>query len=126
VLIHQYVTTDDFFRNKDRMYYLKTYTADGQSYQQTTFPLLYEIERSCPEVVAGTHWQSFYNPWLKAGETEIQEPTLFVDTGFLEVLSFPMSEGTAATALDDAYSVVISDRVRRMLFGDEPAVGKTL
>ncbi|QEC52468.1 putative ABC transport system permease protein [Anseongella ginsenosidimutans] len=124
VLVNQYVSTDDFFANKERMYYLKTFTPDGQSYRQTTFPLLYEIERTCPEVAAVTHWQGYDAPWLTFGEKEIQEQTYYVDTAFLEVLSFPMKEGNAATALDKEYSVVISERVRQQLFGEEPAAGK--
>src|SRR5690606_41795823 len=59
LLVNQYVTRDEFHKHKDRLYYLKTFASDGVSYQQTTFPLLYEIEVTCPEVEAITHWQEW-------------------------------------------------------------------
>ena len=38
------------------MYYLKTATPDGSQYTSTTYPLLGEIVKTCPEVEAGyTH-----------------------------------------------------------------------
>src|SRR3954452_25447491 len=59
LLVHQYVTTDDIQVNKDRMYYLKTYSPDGNSYSNTPFPLLYEIQKAAPEVAAATHIQTW-------------------------------------------------------------------
>jgi len=47
------------------MYYLKTSSPNGSQYTATTFPLLGEIVRTCPEVEAATHRQSWYYPWLK-------------------------------------------------------------
>ncbi|MCW3114350.1 MAG: acidobacterial duplicated orphan ABC-type permease-like protein, partial [Segetibacter sp.] len=49
LMVHQFLTADDIQVNKDRMYYLKTYSPDGNSYSQTPFPLLYEIQKSAPE-----------------------------------------------------------------------------
>ena len=65
LMVHQYLTTDDIQVHKDRMYYLKTFSPDGTSYAQTTFPLLYEIQKSAPEVEAATHTQTWNWPWLK-------------------------------------------------------------
>jgi len=45
---------------------------------------------------------------------------------FSEVFSFPFAEGSAATALKDKFSVVISEKVKQQLFGKEPALGKTI
>lgn len=84
LLVHQYFTTDDIQVNKDRMYYLKTYGPDGNSYDLTTFPLLYEVQKTAPEAEAVTHLQSWYWPWLKYGEREAQENTAFADTGFYQ------------------------------------------
>ncbi|MCW3111903.1 MAG: acidobacterial duplicated orphan ABC-type permease-like protein, partial [Segetibacter sp.] len=119
-------TADDIQVNKDRMYYLKTYSPDGNSYSQTPFPLLYEIQKSAPEVEAATHTQSWNWPWLKNGEKEAQERTVYGDTGFFRVFSFKLKEGNPATALRDKFNVVVSQKVADQLFGKSTALGKTI
>ncbi|QNL48095.1 ABC transporter permease [Olivibacter sp. SDN3] len=126
LLVNQYITRDAFHRHKERMYYLKTFTSDGNSYQQTTFPLLYEIENNCPEIEAITHWQNWDWFPIKAGENEVLESTIFVDPDFLKVFSFDLKEGNPDHAMQDNNSVVISQKVKRQLFADEPALGKTV
>ncbi|MEP7110120.1 MAG: ABC transporter permease [Ferruginibacter sp.] len=124
--VYLYSTTDDMHRDKDRMYYLKTTGADGNEFTQTTYPLLDEILKTCPEVEAGTHAQHWSNPWLKYGEKELQENTMYVDTGFFRVFSFPLKYGNASRALNDKFSVVISDKVAIQLFGKTDPVGQTV
>ncbi|WP_224998673.1 ABC transporter permease [Cesiribacter sp. SM1] len=126
LLVQQYYTTDSFHKDSDNLYYLKTFSANGESYDQTTFPLLYEIQKSCPEVVAATHWQRWNDLWLQHNSIEVQERTQYVDSGFFKVFSFPLKEGNAQQALADKYSVVISQNVATQLFGNEKALGKTI
>nr|MBA4167779.1 ABC transporter permease [Chitinophagaceae bacterium] len=108
------------------MYYLKTKIPDGESYSQTPYPLLGEILKSCPEVEAGTHIQSWYYPWIKAGEKEFQEITEFADTGYFKVFAFPFKYGNAETAFLDKSSVVLSEETAEKFFGKTNPVGKTL
>ncbi|MFC3196076.1 ABC transporter permease [Parapedobacter deserti] len=126
LLVNQYFTRDEFHERKDRMYYLKTFSPDGSGHQQTTFPLLYEIEAACPEVEAITHWQSGYNPWLSVGEHTVQANGTFVDPGFLQLFSFEVIEGKRTNALQGKQSLVISKRLKTQLFGDKPALGETV
>ncbi|HWK58850.1 MAG TPA: ABC transporter permease [Parapedobacter sp.] len=124
LLVNQYFSRDEFHERKDRMYYLKTTTPDGNSHQQTTFPLLDEIAATCPEVEAASHWQIGYNPWLSFGEYEVQENTVYVDPDFLQLFSFKLAEGEPTTAMHESQSLVISKRVKTQLFGDKPALGE--
>jgi putative ABC transport system permease protein len=124
--VYMYMTTDAMHKDNDRMYYLKTTVPGGESYMQTTYPLLGEIVKNCPEVEAATHIQGWYSPWLKNGDKEAQENTVFVDTGFFGVYSFPLKFGTAATALKEKFSVVISEKVSMKLFGNTNPVGKSI
>jgi putative ABC transport system permease protein len=124
--VYMYMTTDTMHKDKDRMYYLKTSVPDGDSYMQTTYPLLGEIVKNCPEVEAATHKQSWYSPWLKNGEKEAQENTVFVDTSFFGVYSFPLKYGTASNALKEKFSAVISEKVSMQLFGNTNPVGKSI
>lgn len=127
LLIYKYYTTDDIQVNKELIYYLKNFGADGSAdAAMTTFPLLDEIKKSCPEVEAATHNQWGELPWLKYGPKEVQGDTKYAEADFFKVFSFPFAEGSAATALKDKFSVVISENVKQQLFGKEPALGKTI
>ena len=124
--VYMYVTTDNIHTDKDRMYFLKSKSAEGKEFMQTTYPLLDEIIKTCPEVEAGTHTQSWSYPWLKYGTKETQGTTSYVDTGFFGVFSFPLKYGNASVALKDKFSVVISEKIATELFGNENPIGKTI
>ena len=66
-------------------YYLKTLAPNGNKYTKTTYPLLGEIVKNCPQVEAATHIQRWYYPWLKYNNKEFQETTDFIDTGYFKV-----------------------------------------
>jgi len=127
VLLYQYLTANGQFQNKRRMFYVKMRGADGGSMMQAPYPYLLAVLAACPEIEAGTHIQSFYWPWLKAGSKEFQEQTWFVDPGFFRVFSFPVEYGDPTTVLHNKYDVVLSHEMAVKLFGSAAAAqGKTL
>ncbi|MEO8852946.1 MAG: ABC transporter permease [Ginsengibacter sp.] len=126
LLIYQYVTTNDNLKGMNQMYYLKTGVPGGNPFTQTVYPLLGEIVKTCPEVIAASHIQSWYYPWLKYDNKEFQETTEFVDTGYFKVFQFPFKYGNPATALNDKFSIVLSDEMSQKFFGDTNPVGKII
>ena len=48
-----------------------------------------------------------------------------VDTGFLNMFSFPLLHGNASTALSDPYSIVLTQSTARRLFGEKDSMGET-
>ncbi len=126
ILVYQFATADSNQKDIHQMYYLKTRAPDGAEYKATTYPLLGAIVRTCPEVEAATHIQSWYYPWLKYGSKEFQETTHFVDTGYFKVFQFPFKYGNPATALASKFSVVFSEETARKFFGDQDPVGKII
>lgn len=123
VMLYQYLTTNGQFQHKDRMYYVKS-NADGNEYRQTPYPFLYEALKTCPDIEAGTHLQTWWWPWLKVGDKEFQDQTTFVDTGFFQVFSLPLEYGDPTSALRDKYSVVLSHEMAERLFGHVDPLGK--
>ncbi len=124
--IYAYYTADSNVEDQDNIYYLKTTTTGGDTYSQTPYPLLEEIIKSSPEVIAGTHLQSWNQPWLEYGESEFQERTSYVEPEFFQVFSLPMKYGNPDTALKNKHSIVLTDNVSQKIFGEENPVGKTL
>ena len=123
ILVYQNMTKDHLFKDLGQMYYLKTYNPDGGAYTQTTYPLLGEMVKQCPELDGATHIQSWFYPWLKSGNKEFQETTIFVDTGFFKVFPFPLKYGNPQTALMDRYSIVLSEDLARKFFAQDAAHG---
>jgi putative ABC transport system permease protein len=50
----------------------------------------------------------------------------FADSTFFRLFSYHFKEGNAKTALDEPNSVVISEEIARKIFGNEPALNKTV
>jgi putative ABC transport system permease protein len=127
VMVYQFLNFDSVQDDKERMAYLKTRNKDGNEFTQTTYPLLYEALKNCPDIEAGTHLQTWYTPWLKVNEKEVQENrTYFVDKGFFNVFSFPLKYGNVHNILDDKFSIVLSEETSEKLFGRENPVGKII
>ena len=55
-----------------------------------------------------------------------EDHAYIVDSSFLTMFSFPFIEGDPRTALSDAKSIVISDKMAKKYFGNEDPLGKTL
>ncbi|HEY4109751.1 ABC transporter permease [Puia sp.] len=127
VMLYQYLTVNGQFANKDRMYYIKLKAADGKSHMLTPYPFLYSLLQSSPGVEAGSHLQTWWSPWLRAGKNEFQDDTWFVDSGFFKVFSYPFEYGNPATAMRDRSGVVLSHEMAGKLFGSvAEAIGKTV
>jgi len=126
LLVYEYVTANSIFKNQERMVYLKTFPKSGEGFNLTPFPLLDEIVKTCTDVEAATHVQSFNWPWLKYQDKEFQDNTVYGETGFFKVFSFPFESGNAATALNEKYNVVLSHETAEKLFGKVNPVGKTI
>ncbi|RYE33955.1 MAG: ABC transporter permease, partial [Sphingobacteriaceae bacterium] len=126
LLVYEYLMANSIFKNQERMVYLKTKPKTGKDYSQTPFPLLGEILKTCPDVEAATHAQTWYFPWLKYQDKEFQDNTIFGETGFFKVFSFPFEFGQVKTALNEKNNVVLSHEMAEKLFGTQNSLGKII
>ena len=56
----------------------------------------------------------------------IDEEILFTDPEFLDIFTFPLAEGNKDLALNDLYSIIISEKEAQKYFGEEDPVGKKM
>ena len=124
--VYAYYNADSNVVDQDNIYYLKTITTGGDTYSQTPYPLLQEIVKSSPEVIAATHMQGWYQPWLTYGDLDFQENTDYVEPEFFQVFSLPFKYGDPETAFDKKYSIVLTHKVSLKIFGEENPVGKII
>ena len=119
------LTFDEFHAHSDRIYYIQTEIND-QKHEKTVYPILEQLQKNYPEIEAGTHIQTWYSPWIHYGTKDLQESTVFVDSTFFQIFSFPLKYGTPTTALKGHNSIVISEKIAQNLFGNINPLGKTV
>lgn len=120
--VQQMVVKDKFHKNLANLYLLQT---DNDN-EKNVFPLLELMQKDLPQVVNGSRINNWDAPWISYKDKTISEAISYVDTGFLDVFTYPLKYGNTATALKDKSSIVLSAPVAEKLFGSENALGKTV
>ncbi|MGN6438670.1 MAG: ABC transporter permease [Agriterribacter sp.] len=127
--IQNEVSYDQFHEKKDRIYEAWNRARfDGKLACWNTTPkiLARTLEHDIPEVerAVRVNWPS--NFLFRVGDKRILKSGNIVDTGFLQMFSFPMVKGNPATALNHIHSIVITESMAKSLFGDEDPMGKMM
>ncbi|MEO6000553.1 MAG: ABC transporter permease, partial [Chitinophagaceae bacterium] len=120
---------DEFHANKDRIYEVwNRVPIDGKLSSWNTVPALTAraLEKDLPEVERAVRVNSNNNFLFSLGDKKIMKSGRMVDTGFLQMFSFPMQKGNPLTALTDRHSVVLTEETAKSLFGNEDAMGKII
>ncbi|MCE6992442.1 ABC transporter permease [Dyadobacter sp. CY323] len=98
-------------------------------------PYAQTVKAEFPEVVQVTRlWQNFMEDKTllrveesgKAVKSFYETKGTNVDSTFFDVFTYRFLEGDSRTALNDPHSVVLSEEVAHKLFGNEPALNKTI
>lgn len=102
-------------------------TVDGeiQTSEETPVPLADYLATSVPEVESFTRLDNTRR-LLGYGTTALQKPGLYADTGYFKVFQPVMISGDATHPLPDNHSIVISQTLAQLLFGDDDALGKII
>lgn len=118
---------DKFHVKKDRIYEVwNRVTLDGKISCWNTVSALTAraIEKELPEVERAVRVSSNNKTLLSYEDKRIIKSGYIVDTGFLQMFSFPMLKGNVSTALNEQHSVVITEKMAKSLFGNKEAMGK--
>jgi ABC-type antimicrobial peptide transport system permease subunit len=127
--IQNEVSYDRFHENKDRIYEAwnrVSFSGKILTWNATPKVLARTLKKDFPEVEQATrvNWPNDYVFTIGARELFVQGNR--VDSNFLQVFSFPLIEGNAATVLRDPTSIVLTKKLAVNLFGKEESVGKTI
>jgi putative ABC transport system permease protein len=89
-------------------------------------PLADELERSFPEVeyAAMTDWMNSYN--LKTANNRISAAGGIVEKDFIKIFEMRFLQGNRESALEDPYSIVLTQSTAKALFGTADPMGKTV
>ncbi|MCW3109882.1 MAG: hypothetical protein JWQ09_4388 [Segetibacter sp.] len=120
---------DGFHKNKDRIYEVWNrvpFEGEVSCWNSVSAPLAPILEKELPEVERAVRVNRGNSHLFSVGDKKIIKAGILVDTGFLQMFSFPMLKGNPSTALNDVHSVVLTERTAKSLFGNEEAMGKVI
>jgi len=128
--IQNEVSHDRFHTKIDRIYLMnnRDKTSDGIAvWNFTSKPMGPAIKKDYPEVEDVVRINnSGANFLISNNDKHFSIHGNFVDTGFLNMFSFPLLEGNAGNALSSVNNIILTEQLAKKLFGNEDAMGKTV
>ena len=120
----------DRFHPKAKQIYqvwdLATYHGQATGSSSTSLVIGPALKDQYPEIVESVRISSSGSFYFGEGDRHISIRTLHADPSFFTVFSFPLLQGDVNTALNDPYSIILTEKAVRRLFGNEDPMGKTL
>ncbi|MEP7257049.1 MAG: ABC transporter permease [Flavitalea sp.] len=128
--IQDELSYDGFHKNKDRIYEVWNHVSrdgDVSTWNGVSAPAARALEKDVPEVERAVRVNTNNKTLFSVGDKKmIVMSGGVVDTGFLQMFSFPLLKGNPLTALNETYSVILTEKTAKSLFGDEEAMGKVI
>lgn len=122
---------DRFHHDSDRLYEAwNRDTFDGRIECWSTTPriLASTLKEEYPEVEQAISYADYQMEFLvsKGDKKFTDNSGIITETAFLSMFNFPMLSGDPSTALNDPFSIVLTNGFAKKLFDDEPAQGKSI
>jgi ABC-type antimicrobial peptide transport system permease subunit len=99
---------------------------DTLTFQTTSLKLAEALRNQIPEIeyVAESDWMGEHG--LMVGDKKLYQRGAIAGTDFLKILKYHFVKGNVNTAFKDAYSIVLTQKMAKALFGNEDAMNKTV
>lgn len=127
--IQSEMSYDQFHEKKSRIYEAwnkATFSGKLQCWNTTPKILARTLEKDIPEIERAVRVNWTRNFLFSIGNKRITANGNMVDTGFLQMFSFPLVKGDANTALNKDYSIILTQSAAKKVFGDEEPMGKII
>ncbi|AKD58649.1 hypothetical protein SD10_19195 [Spirosoma radiotolerans] len=119
---------DDFQEKKDRTYRVITTYQELDNAPVDLASTSVKVGKKIRETIAGiqdvTILRNGFSGDAHVNETILPLDALWADNSFFKVFTFPLIEGDPATALTEPYSLVLTEKTAKKLFGDVDPLGK--
>ena len=127
--IQNELSHDKFHAKGDRIYTANNrdkFNGEVWAWNSTPKILGPTLKMSYPADIEDVVRSNSANFLLTVDDKHLNVQGNFVDSGFLNVFSFPLLEGNSTKALDGNYNLVITEKLAKKLFGNEEAMGKVV
>lgn len=123
------LSMDRFHMKGDRLYVISNRDMNqGQMWAWVNTPKIMgpTLKKDFPDIEKFTRYDQFNNFLTTYNNKKIVSQVAFVDPGFFDMFSFPIVKGNKNKLLQNANSVVLTQKFAETLFGNSDPVGKTI
>lgn len=122
---------DQHHERKDRIYRIAvSMTAEGRTDEWARTPSAWApvLKEEYPEIDQFTRWKPPNSSWLIGyGEERYEEKYfIFADSTVFDIFTIPLVQGNPRTALAELHTVVVSETMAQVIFGNENPIGKVI
>lgn len=120
------LSSDKFHKNHNRIFRLVNHRNIDNKSTRTTANFMDWIEINYPEVkkMSRLYMDDYLFQYQKNAFKA--NNTLFVDSSFLEIFTFPLTYGDKLSALDNPYSIILTESLSKKIFNGVNPIGKTI
>lgn len=118
---------DNFHKNKDRIFRVIQHIkySDVVDWAITQGPVGPELKEAYPEIEYAIRYSRTWWP-ITYDENKIVKQGAFIDPEVFEMFDFNIIEGSADDLSTKPHTVVLSEGLKKTLFGEEDAINKTI
>lgn len=121
---------DRFHKNGERVYRITNILTSNCEQRGKYASTSIKTGRLIREKVSGIEEvaivRSDFSVDAQVGDNVFPIKGLYAEPSLLRIFTFPMLEGNPETALNDPYSIVLTETAAKRLFGNESALGKAI
>ena len=124
--LHSY---DRFHEHGDRIYRITnvvTVNRDRGKFATTSIKTGKLIRDKVPGIEEVAILRNNFSEDATVGDDIIPIKGFWAESSLFRIFTFPMLEGNPSTALNDPYSIVLTETAARKLFGNQSALGKAI
>ncbi len=122
IYVHHNYSVDKFNKNYDRIF--RMYSSD--QYALTTVPIGEKLIEKCPDI------ENYVRLYRLRGSISYNNNSFslrggfYADTAFFKIFTYESLYGDLNTALENPYSIVLTESMSKKLFKDKNPVGKSV
>ncbi|WP_028297218.1 ABC transporter permease [Olivibacter sitiensis] len=129
--LHSELTFDDFQKNGKHIYRAGFSLVKNNEPGMSSAPFIAAFgpaaKETFPEIQRFCRIAADNKAYATSGEISLKLDNInYVDSSFFQLFSFPLLAGNAQTALQNPYSLVLTETTARKLFNDIDVIGKTI
>lgn len=121
---------DRYHKNADNIYRVVSNIKEPDNaftWAVAQIPLGQELKDNYPEVKNAVRFFNMQRNLYKQGEKQFYEEDFYLaDSTVFDMFSYSFKEGDPVTALDDPFTMVVTEKIAKKYFGTESPIGQSL
>lgn len=129
IWVNDELSYDKFNKNADRIFRVTgEVNTQAESFRQavSSIPLAAALKEDFSQIEETVRFDKS-DAIVELGNKQFSEDEILAtDPSFFKVFSYPLTQGDASTALNNAFNIILTKSMAKKYFADEDPIGKTL